>query len=76
MREGDFIISVGDKDVKWSSHEEVVALIQKAGDSLALRLATPMDKSLAKVRSRLSQFYFSHQCRTKFLVMVKGTYNA
>ncbi|KAI8433136.1 hypothetical protein MSG28_013983 [Choristoneura fumiferana] len=48
MREGDFIISVGDKDVKWSSHEEVVALIQKAGDSLALRLATPMDKSLAK----------------------------
>ncbi|XP_048000941.1 rhophilin-2-B isoform X2 [Leguminivora glycinivorella] len=48
MREGDFIISVGDKDVKWSSHEEVVRLIQQAGDLLALRLATPMDKSLMK----------------------------
>ncbi|XP_063388024.1 rhophilin-2-B [Cydia fagiglandana] len=48
MREGDFIISVGDKDVKWSSHEEVVRIIQQAGDLLALRLATPMDKSLMK----------------------------
>ncbi|XP_063542310.1 rhophilin-2-B isoform X2 [Cydia strobilella] len=48
MREGDFIISVGDKDVKWSSHEEVVRLIQQTGDLLALRLATPMDKSLMK----------------------------
>ncbi|CAK1590716.1 unnamed protein product [Parnassius mnemosyne] len=48
MREGDFIISIGDKDVKWSSHEEVVSLIQEAGDSLTLRLATPMDKSCVK----------------------------
>ncbi|CAG4983207.1 unnamed protein product [Parnassius apollo] len=48
MREGDFIISIGDKDVKWSSHEEVVSLIQEAGESLTLRLATPMDKSCVK----------------------------
>ncbi|CAH2056898.1 unnamed protein product, partial [Iphiclides podalirius] len=44
MREGDFIISIGETDVKWSSHEEVVRLIQQAGESLTLRLATPMDK--------------------------------
>jgi hypothetical protein len=49
MREGDFIISIGDKDVKWSSHEEVVRLIQQVGDTLTMRLATPMDKSLLKV---------------------------
>ncbi|XP_045505058.1 rhophilin-2 isoform X2 [Colias croceus] len=48
MREGDFIISIGDKDVKWSSHEEVVQLIQQAEDSLTLRLATPMDKNAVK----------------------------
>ncbi|CAB3229330.1 unnamed protein product [Arctia plantaginis] len=48
MREGDFIISIGDTDVKWSSHEEVVRLIQQAGDTLTMKLATPMDKSSLK----------------------------
>ncbi|XP_045540551.1 rhophilin-2 [Papilio machaon] len=43
MREGDFIISIGETDVKWSSHGEVVRLIQQAGPALTLRLATPMD---------------------------------
>ncbi|XP_068624993.1 rhophilin-2 [Battus philenor] len=49
MREGDFIISIGDQDVKWSSHEEVVRLIQRAGPALTLRLATPMDGTTTKV---------------------------
>ena len=49
MREGDFIIAIGDKDVKWSSHEEVVRLIHACGDSLTLRLATPMDRACVKV---------------------------
>lgn len=48
MREGDFIISIGDTDVKWSSHDEVVRLIQEAGDTLTMKLATPMDKSCLK----------------------------
>ncbi|KAM3956628.1 GTP-Rho-binding protein rhophilin [Aphomia sociella] len=48
MREGDFIISIGDKDVKWSSHDEVVRLIQQSGETLTMRLATPMDKSSLK----------------------------
>ncbi|GBP40725.1 Rhophilin-2 [Eumeta japonica] len=48
MREGDFIVSIADKDVKWSSHEEVVRLIQQAGDTLTLRLVTPMDRSYLK----------------------------
>lgn len=49
MREGDFIISIGDRDVKWSSHAEAVRLIQNAGETLTLRLATPMDKHQHKV---------------------------
>ncbi|XP_053617928.1 rhophilin-2 isoform X3 [Plodia interpunctella] len=48
MREGDFIISIGDQDVKWSSHEEALRLVRRGGDSLTLRLATPMDKSCLK----------------------------
>ncbi|KAJ8710391.1 hypothetical protein PYW07_009757 [Mythimna separata] len=48
MREGDFIICIGDVDVKWSSHDEVVRLIQQAGDTLTMKLATPMDKSCVK----------------------------
>ncbi|XP_026728593.1 rhophilin-2 isoform X1 [Trichoplusia ni] len=48
MREGDFIICIGDTDVKWSSHDEVVRLIQQAGDTLTMKLATPMDKSSQK----------------------------
>lgn len=41
-------MSVGDRDVKWSSHEEVVRLTRAAGDRLTLRLASPMDQG-AKV---------------------------
>lgn len=48
MREGDFIITISDKDVKWSSHEEVVRLIHACGDSLTMRLATPMDRACVK----------------------------
>lgn len=46
MREGDFIVSIGDKDVKWSSHDDVVSLIQRVGRTLTLRLVTPMDRAV------------------------------
>ncbi|KAH1007189.1 hypothetical protein HUJ04_004456 [Dendroctonus ponderosae] len=48
VKEGDFIVSIGDKDVKWASHEELVALIKTAGDSLSLKLVTPMDRTYLK----------------------------
>lgn len=50
MKEGDFIVSINENDVKWSHHEEVVRLIKEAGDSLKLKLVTPMDKNYLKVR--------------------------
>ncbi|RZC34132.1 BRO1 and/or PDZ domain containing protein, partial [Asbolus verrucosus] len=48
VKEGDFIVAISDKDVKWSSHDEVVTLIKNAGDSLSLKLVTPMDRNYLK----------------------------
>lgn len=48
VKEGDFIVNIGDVDVKWASHDEVVALIKSAEDSLSLRLVTPMDRNYLK----------------------------
>ncbi|KAF2899834.1 hypothetical protein ILUMI_06351 [Ignelater luminosus] len=48
VKEGDFIVFISDRDVKWSSHDEVVTLIKNAGDSLSLKLVTPMDRNYLK----------------------------
>ncbi|XP_044744645.1 rhophilin-2 isoform X1 [Coccinella septempunctata] len=48
VKEGDFIVSIGEKDVKWASHDEVVSLIKNAGDALSLKLVTPMDRNYLK----------------------------
>ncbi|XP_008215512.1 rhophilin-2 isoform X2 [Nasonia vitripennis] len=48
MKEGDFIVNIGDKDVKWASHEQVVRLIKQCGDSISLKLVTPMDRNYLK----------------------------
>ncbi|CAH1102037.1 unnamed protein product [Psylliodes chrysocephalus] len=48
IKEGDFIVAVADKDVKWSSHDEVVTLIKNAGESLNFKLVTPMDRNYLK----------------------------
>lgn len=53
MKEGDFIVIIADKDVKWAMHEEVVRLIKDAGDSLSLKLVTPMDRNYLKVSQRV-----------------------
>ena len=52
MKEGDFIVSIGDKDVKWASHDQVVRLIKHCGDSISLKLVTPMDRNYLKVRKK------------------------
>lgn len=57
MKEGDFIVIIADKDVKWAMHEEVVRLIKDAGDSLSLKLVTPMDRNYLKVLQRVNYNY-------------------
>ena len=43
MKEGDYIVGINEEDVKWSPHDEVVALIKASANSLKLRVVTPMD---------------------------------
>ena len=45
MKEGDYLVGIGDQDVKWSTHADVVNTIKGAGNSLKLRLVTPLNKS-------------------------------
>lgn len=69
MKEGDFIVSIGDKDVKWAAHEQVVKLIKEAGDSLTLKLVTPMDRNYLKVSQSLFIYWkFSFKCFDKVVV--------
>jgi hypothetical protein len=49
MKEGDFIVGIGDKDVKWSPHEDVVTLIKSAGNNLNMKLVTPVDKRFVAI---------------------------
>lgn len=49
MKKGDLIVSVGEKDTKWSLHEELVQLVRSCGDSLTLKLVTPMNDDIPSV---------------------------
>ncbi|XP_028046177.1 rhophilin-2 [Monomorium pharaonis] len=49
MKEGDFIVAINDKDVKWASHEQVVQMIKQYGDFINLKLVTPMDRNYLKM---------------------------
>lgn len=53
MKEGDFIVGIGDKDVKWASHEQVVRMIKQCGDFINLKLVTPMDRNYLKVNDKI-----------------------
>jgi PDZ domain len=57
VREGDVIIGIGDEDVKWSSHEQVVSLIKAAKNVLSLRLIQPIEKP---VHSKVNQVRYLH----------------
>ena len=52
MREGDYLVAIGESDVKWASHGEVVTMIRDAENSLKLRLVTPLDRSLVKLGAK------------------------
>ncbi|KAL7304451.1 hypothetical protein TKK_0003246 [Trichogramma kaykai] len=54
MKEGDFIVSIADKDVKWAAHDQVVRLIKQCGDSISLKLVTPMDRNYLKKPAKTS----------------------
>ena len=46
LKAGDFVVSVGDTDVKWCLHDDVVKMIKELGDyDLSLTVITPQDKN-------------------------------
>ena len=51
LREGDYLVTIGEQDVKWEGHDTVVALIRAAGDCLRLRVVTPLDRRAARARA-------------------------
>lgn len=53
MKEGDFIVGIGDNDVKWSPHEEVVTFIKAAGNNLNLKVVTPVEKKAKSARVKI-----------------------
>lgn len=63
MKEGDFIVGIGDKDVKWASHEQVVRMIKQCGDFINLKLVTPMDRNYLKVNDNV---YWCHSNKKKY----------
>lgn len=64
MKEGDFIVGIGDKDVKWASHEQVVRMIKQCGDFINLKLVTPMDRNYLKVNDKIYNWYHSKKENT------------
>ena len=66
MKDGDYIVSINEQDVKWSPHDQVVNLIKKSGNSLKMKLVTPMDKSSTKEKVRKDKRNISYEfLRTK-----------
>uniref|UniRef100_A0A8D8V8P2 Rhophilin-2 n=1 Tax=Cacopsylla melanoneura TaxID=428564 RepID=A0A8D8V8P2_9HEMI len=68
MKDGDFIVAIGDRDVKWSPHEEVVQLIKDAGKCLSLKLVTPMHKNN---NNNHNNHHHSHNSRIKGTESIK-----
>ena len=60
MQEGDLVVSISNRDVKWLPHDEVVSLIRESGNTLCMYLVTPCDKTyykLPKVSKFTKTFY-------------------
>lgn len=49
MQEGDLVVGIASRDVKWLPHDEVVGLIRDAGNTLTLTIVTPCDKTYYKL---------------------------
>jgi hypothetical protein len=51
LQEGDYLVTIGGRDVKWEGHDAVVRLIREAGDLLSLRAVSPLDSRAARARA-------------------------
>ena len=56
LREGDYLVAIGDRDVKWEGHDHVVSLIRQAGDFLRLRVVSPLDSRVARAKAEAAYY--------------------
>lgn len=49
IKEGDFIVEISGIDVKWYTHRQLTKMIQACGNSLDVKVITPMDRNYLKV---------------------------
>ena len=56
LREGDYLVAIGDRDVKWEGHDHVVSLIRQAGDFLRLRVVSPLDSRVARAKAEATYY--------------------
>ena len=56
LREGDYLVAIGDRDVKWEGHNTVVGLIRQAGDFLKVKLVSPLDSRLARAKANVGDY--------------------
>ena len=51
IKEGDFVVEINSLDAKWMTQKQAIDLIKKSGNSLDLKVITPMtSKNYIKVR--------------------------
>lgn len=43
LKEGDYIAALNDRDTKWTTHEEMAQLIKASGNTITLKVVTPMN---------------------------------
>ncbi|KAK9688363.1 PDZ domain [Popillia japonica] len=73
IKEGDFIVAIGDKDVKWSCHEDVVTLIKKFGNTLNMKLVTPMDVDCFKGEKSMKETISTHSSSSGISSEISGS---
>ena len=53
MKAGDFVTAIGDVDVKWCKHDDVVRMVKDFGDyDLTLTVITPQDKNYLQLTNK------------------------
>ena len=56
LKEGDYLVAIGDREVKWEGHDTVVSLIRQAGDFLRLRVVSPLDSRVARAKAEMAYY--------------------
>ncbi|KAF0311589.1 Rhophilin-2 [Amphibalanus amphitrite] len=51
LKDGDYIVAMGEQDLKWSGHSDVVDLLRKAGTEFSVTAVTPQHRAAQQPKS-------------------------